>query len=230
MSRDASLIRFDTMLRDGVINGRWEEVSQARERLVEIMLRAHVEQNPAQIRAVQSALSHAQSMMVLYHDVDPEPNGTLALVEQSAMLNAEAQIATAALKLAPQQPDPLTKPQARVHDAILMLLRTDNFGRMSNSDIAKRLKKPLETITRALMKLRSDGSVDSWRIGQEMANQLTDSGRAKADVLIQQDRQRDTGELKFPQLLRLGDVAETIKNCIGAVSIWPVERKTAAAA
>jgi predicted ArsR family transcriptional regulator len=100
-----------------------------------------------------------------------------------------------ALRLSPRAPTALNAKQGTVKENILMALRQDNGGRLKTKEIASRVNARPETVARALDVLRSENLVDSWQMGQFMANQLSDTGRAAADKLLGEQMSRHIDEV-----------------------------------
>jgi DNA-binding MarR family transcriptional regulator len=181
VTRTASLRKFAERLRECVVNRRWEEAHQARDRLIEIALHALIDRERDQVELVKDALGKAYGLMRDLHDVDLDPQEMTA---QTAMLAAESRVAGAALDMLAADPGRLTPSQRGVKNQILVTLFETNQPHLSNTELAEKLNKPLETVTRALVSLRYEALTEHRREGRSVANWLTDAGKDAARRLL----------------------------------------------
>jgi DNA-binding transcriptional regulator YhcF (GntR family) len=195
MSREASLKEFVARLRRGVDKSECNDIAKARERLMELVLLAYLERDIGPVKKISEELNRARSLLQLLHDVDSEPKGEASIAATVWALDAEVRMTELALRLSPRAPTALNAKQGTVKENILMALRQDNGGRLKTKEIASRVNARPETVARALDVLRSENLVDSWQMGQFMANQLSDTGRAAADKLLGEQMSRHIDEV-----------------------------------
>lgn len=178
--RNHSLTKFSKLLNEAVIEAQWAKVGVARQRLVQLMLRALKHGAFSQIQSVGTVLNNAHSMALLNHDIDPEPNPSA----QAWMLYASAEAANFALRLVSRPAALLDEKDANVPDQILVVLFESNQPWLTNGEVADRIHRSESLISKALTALAAQGLVQREDFGRTRRNSIASEGRTRVEALL----------------------------------------------
>lgn len=171
MKLNQSVIKARSQLEGALAAGDLAELRRVRQRLVDMLVTATIDDDADTIRTIQELLTKARNEIVWRYrtGVDEGPEAI------SWMFEAEARVAAAAARARPRKV-PAMPADRSVRERILRALAHANRP-LSNVDLATQCRTAEETVSRIIRGLRSEGLLVTRKAGARNINLLTGKGR-----------------------------------------------------
>ncbi len=177
MTQHDNISKYEKLLTDMAIDGRWEELDRTRQAFGQLMISAVQKRDAALLKRIEATLIEAHRIVVIKYSAVRE-----AQAHASGLL-AEARMAALAYLKTPKRSATFARDAISVINAVVIALYRAPARKLSNRELIEITNAADATVTRALGDLREREFATWWRAGRTVINQLTDAGIAYARSL-----------------------------------------------